>query len=168
MPHSHPEGRGLAAEWVAELRPARIVDLGAGAGAWRRALDRAAPGAHWTAVEVWGPYIDQFGLRDRYDVVLQQDARTVDWAGLAPDLVVCGDVLEHMTTDEACALVTAARAVGAAVLVSVPIVYYPQGEAHGNPYERHVRDDYTHDEVLALWSPVKAHAGEVVGTYLVV
>lgn len=169
MPYSHPEGKDQAAAWVKALNPAHIVDVGAGAGGWHRAVAPSVPGARWTAVEVWEPYITRFRLADRYDQVVQQDVRTLDWAALAPDVVIAGDVLEHMTTEEAVALVDAAFAAGArAVVVAIPIIHYPQGESHGNPFERHVRDDWTDEEVRATWAPVACHVGAVVGTYLIV
>ena len=79
----------------------RIVDVGAGSGTYRDLLADDARGAFWIAIEAWGPNIETYGLMSRYDRVLARDAREVDFAELAPDLVLFGDVLEHMSKEEA-------------------------------------------------------------------
>jgi hypothetical protein len=78
--------------------------------------------------------------------------RTVDWAVLNPDVVIAGDVLEHMTKEDAITLVDRILQVSKTLIVSIPIRYMPQDEhAYPNPHEEHVKDDWSHEEVMATW-----------------
>jgi hypothetical protein len=84
--------------------------------------------------------------------VLNQDVRTVDWAALIPDVVIAGDVLEHMTKQDAITLVDCILAVAKTLIVSIPIRYMPQDEhAYPNPHEAHIKDDWSHEEVMETW-----------------
>ena len=85
----------------------------------------------------------------------------------AADVVILGDVVEHMTRDEGRAVwdrsVAAARH---AVYLSIPIVHYPQHDIEGNPFEVHVEEDWSHDDVLTTFDCIGARLrGEVVGVY---
>lgn len=168
MPYSVYEGKEYVAGYFADLRCERILDIGAGSGIWRDVIGPVQPGAHWTAVEVWGPYVGEFGLEARYDRVIVGDARYLDWAKLGTfDLVLFGDVLEHMPPDDAAALLGAALAASAYVVVSMPIVHYPQGPEFGNPYETHVAH-YDPATARALFGErvVGESLGEIVGTFI--
>lgn len=165
MPYSSDRGKTWIAPWLAELAPTSVLDIGAGAGAYGRICRRACPAAHLTAVEIWEPYVARFGLRGLYDEVLVADARTL--ALSAADVVILGDVLEHMSGAEAVELWSRARAVARrGVLASLPVVPYPQGPAEGNPFEAHV-EEWSDARVLAVLPGVVAHDidGEI-GVYL--
>lgn len=117
--------------------PFQVVDVGAGAGLNLDFIKPFIPRSHWTAVEIWEPYVAEFGLEEKYDKVVVADAR--EHSALPPaDLFILGDVLEHMKPDEAIELWQACRRIGSWVVASVPIVHWPQGAEHGNPYEEHV------------------------------
>lgn len=61
------------------------------------------------------------------------DARQVDLP--VADVVILGDVAEHMTEGEALRLWgRCAEAARRAVYLSIPIVHYPQQEIEGNPH----------------------------------
>ena len=134
-----------------------VVDFGCGEGTYRRLLGPHLPGARWTGIEVWQPYVDQFDLRSQYDSLIVQDCRSVDCLALAPvDLAIFGDILEHMTGDEAASVVERALAVAPLVVISIPVVHFPQGPTGGNPYEAHVKDDWDHYEVMRTFPGVSA------------
>jgi hypothetical protein len=169
MPKSSPAGklwsRTLLADVHARRPLRRILDIGAGMGTY---TSYRVPGQTWIGVEVWTPYIAQFGLIQKYDQLLNNDARTLDWSALAPlDLVICGDVLEHMTKDEAIALLNQALSCARLALVSIPIVHSPQEAMHGNPFEEHVKPDWSHDECMeSLPNVVLAHVDMPIGVYI--
>lgn len=134
-----------------------VVDCGCGCGTYRNLLAPYLGKATWIGIEAWEPYIAQFGLHDLYHRVINSDLRQVDFAALAPvDLVIFGDVLEHMQKDEAQTAVGKALAVASYVLLSIPVVHYPQDEINGNPFEVHVKDDWDHQQVMTAFPGITA------------
>ena len=59
------------------LKADNVLDIGAGSGTYRNLFPDL--GKHWTAVEIWGPYVEKYGLKDLYDSVIVGDARTVNY-----------------------------------------------------------------------------------------
>lgn len=149
MPGSSPAGKTWITERLGSEKPERVLDIGPGCGTYARRFREQWAGAHWTAVEAWEPYVERYGLREWYDNVIIDDARTWVPDGRY-DIAFLGDVLEHMTPEEASTLLDRMRAIGEVVVVSLPIVHYPQGALGGNPYEVHVEEDWTHEKVCAL------------------
>lgn len=132
-----------------------VVDVGCGSGTYHDLLAADLPGAHWTGVEVWEPYVERYALRQKYDKVAVSDARLFDFASVAPaSIVLFGDVVEHMTKAEAVGVIERARAVAPYVMISIPVVPYPQDEIEGNPYEVHVKDDWSHYEVMLTFAGI--------------
>lgn len=148
------------------LRPTSLLDIGVGSGTYGRLFRQYFPSAQTLGVEIWAPYIDQFGLNDLYDRVILDDVRTMPAWPLV-DVVILGDVLEHMTVDEAREVWQLSRVVAKkAVYLSIPIVHYPQGPHEGNPYEEHVVDDWSHVRVLETFEGIgECHIGQTVGAY---
>ena len=171
MPHSSHEGKAWALNRIRLMfgrgrDPISIVDIGCGAGVWLDVLKPHFLGTRFIGVEVYQPYHERFRLPVRYDRVLCEDARTGNWP--EGDVVILGDVLEHMTEDEAVELFkTARKKAQRMVILSLPIVHYPQGELAGNPYEVHVEEDWTVERVIEkLGRPAAYSKGQTVGTFL--
>lgn len=167
MPHSSHEGKERSAEWVAGLAPRRILDIGPGVGTYLELLRPLLPGSRWTAVEIHRPYVDRYELADRYDDLVIGDVRQLDWRGHGRwDLVIFGDVLEHLDLPDARRAWQWARMQGAHVLASVPIVHYPQGAHGGNVHECH-RVTYDHELITRTFPGIVAHeTGRQIGVYL--
>ena len=158
MPYSLKGGKEQTAAWFREHAAGirRVLDIGPGSGTYARLIRQQhalATNAHWTGVEIWPPYIERYGLVKLYDTVINQDARCLDWNSLGQfDVTIAGDVLEHMTKAEAVALVDTVLAHSQTLIVSIPICHMPQDDhAYDNPHEAHVKDDWSHDEVMATW-----------------
>ena len=147
MPESQQPQEGIAImrSKILACRPKRVVDVGAGDGKWGQILHHLVD--EIVAIEVWQPYVDKYNLRSIYDAVVCTDVRK--WYGWkAGDVIIMGDVLEHMTRRDALALVRGCRAFGT-VFLTIPTTPCPQdGEVYGNPYETHV-DQWTHEELIA-------------------
>jgi SAM-dependent methyltransferase len=163
MPYSSENGKRRIDRVVKHLAPKRILDVGAGSGTYVKRYRQ--PGQHWTGVEIWEPYVGQFRLFELYDKLLVQDAREPIPGEF--DLAFAGDVLEHMEPHEARSLLDTLRQSCETVIVSIPIGHYPQEEYAGNPYERHVKDDWTDAQVRELlgepaWSCVEGEIGVYV------
>lgn len=163
MPYSSDEHVDAIRGWLNDYAPqhhplaqqikVRFLDVGAGAG-WN--LDRYADalpvsGSVWTALEVWTPYLERFNLFGRYHAVLNVDVRTCPELEPAQHVILLGDVLEHLEKDEAlCVWDWARQQTGphGRVVLTLPIVHWPQGAEEGNPHEEHLHH-WDSDEVLS-------------------
>lgn len=165
MPWSSDEGKDWIVQRVRDLQPASILDIGPGAGTYAKLLRPALdPATKFHAIEIHEPYVERFGLRDLYDRIEIGDCREVKFPRL--DVVILGDVIEHMTLHEAEQVWFKARAAAKqAVFLSLPIVEYPQDECEGNPHEAHVQT-WSHPMVMGLLDGIKEFAicGEI-GVY---
>jgi len=167
MPGSSRDGKAWIVERLMDEMPSRVLDIGAGCGTYAQLFRARWPGSHWTAVEVWEPYIAMYKLREQYDVVIIADARTWEPGEGRYGVAFLGDVLEHMTREEARALLDRMRAVADIVVVSIPIIHYPQGPLFGNPHEIHVEEDWTHAKVCEqLGPPTECLLDGVIGAYI--
>lgn len=154
MPFSDAEGKDVILGWVKKINPqTSILDVGAGAGTYSDLLRKHVSVDMFDAMEVWEPYIKAYNLDKKYDYVWNYDVRTVGYHDSmiygAWDIVIFGDVLEHMTKDEAKKVIlNFANADGSDnIIISFPILHLEQGPYEGNPYETHV-DHWSFDEML--------------------
>ena len=169
MGYASHEGKAFAIGVLQKLDPSPEVflDLGAGAGSWMEAVRPWFLDSRWLAMEVWADYVTRFCLPERYDLTLPLDIRTAAFP--QSDVVIMGDVLEHMTKPEALDVWARAReAARLAVILSVPIIHYPQGHVHGNPFQEHLHHWNT-SEILRDLDGITDHIeGETVGTFVAV
>lgn len=154
MPYSDPANKPWTKGVIAGMHPKTVLDVGAGAGAYLNILrDLYLHSVYVTAAEVWEPYVYRFQLLHRYDAVALGDIREREHFDY--DLVILGDVLEHMTKDDAVRLWDRISRQARHAIISIPIIHYPQGEEEGNPFEAHVKDDWTSEEVLDTFSHIE-------------
>lgn len=113
-----------------------VLDVGAGWGKYRDLLPEYPD---MDACEIWQPYIEQENLGARYRQVFQVDVCDLTPADFDDyDLVIFGDVLEHLKRPDAQWAIRRCRN----AVVVVPFRYH-QDEEDGNPYEKHWQDDLT-------------------------
>lgn len=165
MPYSDPMNKSWTISQIMQLPligdPITVVDVGAGAGVYAELL-RTSLGddVHITGIEPWLPYYERFNLLGKYDAMSCRDARWVtNWNY---ELSIFGDVMEHMQKEEAVAMWERAGQQNSIEsprygIISIPIIHYPQGEEEGNPYERHVKEDWSVEEVLDTFKWIKSH-----------
>jgi len=172
MARSSKNGKIWTKDRISKLisAPANILDIGCGQGTYKNLfldVDNISQ-CNWVAVEVWDPYIKKYSLHEKYNKVINEDARMLDWGNIGVwDLVFMGDVLEHMTKEEAQELVNNALTYSKWILISIPIVYLPQGADHGNQYEIHVKPDWSDEEVRSSFPNIIEHHVEgIIGVYL--
>lgn len=144
--NSMPEGKPYAIQRIMEISPSTVLDIGAGRGAYATILNPYLPHTIFDAVEVWTPYIEQFNLKNKYRNIFNVDAREHD--NFDYDLVIFGDILEHMPMKDAVNLWNRAAEQAKFMLISIPIVHMPQEEIDGNPYEIHEEEDWSTELVL--------------------
>lgn len=153
MGYSDPENKPWALEKIREIDPKTVLDCGAGAGTYLD-LIKANLGYQTivVGVEAWYPYIIKYDLEDRYDILYPIDVR--DMASFQYDLVILGDILEHMSEDDAVLLWNRISEEAKYALISIPIIHYEQGAINDNPYEVHVEEDWTTEKVLQKFSNI--------------
>lgn len=148
-----------------------ILDLGCGAGRYPKIFkkkNKVLTHATWIGVEIWEPYIEKYNLKDLYDRIINLDIRQFDFSSVPyPNLVILGDVLEHMTKEESIALVNNALDNSDRVLISIPVCHSPQGESEGNPYEHHIKPDWSDTEVKDTFPNILDSWNDgIIGVYL--
>jgi 2-polyprenyl-3-methyl-5-hydroxy-6-metoxy-1,4-benzoquinol methylase len=170
MSESVEEGKDITRGWVSEspLAVKRVLDIGTGRGTYWNKFGQTGQvlgHAEWIGVEAYQPYIDAWQLTKKYNTILNEDARTLDYSKLGHfEIAFAGDVLEHMTKEEAIKLVEELKKCCDKLYISIPIIHLPQ-HADANPFQEHVKDDWSHEEVMESF-PVKRHwAGTIVGVY---
>lgn len=173
MPISSKRGKKQIIRWVEDtlIEINSVLDVGCGVGTYlqlfkedRKILSNSA----WTGVEVWTPYIEKYKLKDRYNLLINCDVRLLDYNNLGTfDLCFLGDVLEHMSKEESLDVVTKILKISKYVIISIPIVHYPQAEVENNPYEIHVKDDWSDSEVKDTFPYIIDHRiDNDIGVYL--
>lgn len=120
----------------------RILDIGAGQGKYRVLL---ADYPMMDAVEIFEPYVVQNMLHELYETVYVGDASYIMAEfpnGTHWDVVILGDVLEHLDIAHAQKLLNDLERVCTEYFVVVPYEYV-QGEEDGNIHQCHLQDDLT-------------------------
>lgn len=133
---SYDIGKDVVCAWVRENFPkdSKILDVGACNGLWKRLLREYT---QMDAVEIFPPNIAFLGdYRDIYNMDIYDF--TYDWY----DLIIFGDVIEHMSVERAQKVLTYASKRCGDMIVVVPFLY-TQGVLYGNLWERHIQDDLT-------------------------
>lgn len=174
MPTSDTEGKDWSLDKFKYHLPNTVTDVGPGEGTYAKLFRPVHEGVWWTAVEIHKPYIRKYGLkstktRTMYDEIHIEDVRESETHLFHRDLVILGDVLEHMPRGSAITLLETIVEAGAwNILVSVPIVESVQGEVDGNPHEAHLHqwDPDDMDQVLVgLGGKVDSMRGSTLGCW---
>lgn len=161
MPISSENGKQYIRDFVSKVKHDNMLDIGVGCGTYANMF----PDARWTGIEAWQPYVEEFDLRSKYNILTIEDARKVNFTG-SYDVAFLGDVLEHMTAFEAARLLSKVRDVSDYVIVSIPLGHHPQGAVNGNDFERHI-EDWDDGKVRFLFgNPSESHIEGEIGVYI--
>lgn len=146
MPGSSEKGKSTIKKWFDRLEPETVLDVGPGWGTYSKLLRKK--GQFWHAIEIYEPYIRQFNLKKYYDKIFVGDIRSFT-SGLRYDMVICGDVLEHIKNKEAEAVLKNLLANSKNIIVSLPLDAETRpgkgtgDKDWGNPHELH-RGQWSH------------------------
>lgn len=168
MPWSSPAGKQYVVDYVNAVEPDIVVDVGPGVGTYSSLLRK--PNQYWIGVEVWGPYVQKYKLHTLYDKVIVSDV--VYWDVVSCDVCICGDVIEHLKPSDARKVIKKLRAKAEHLIMSIPLGYLPQGEAEGNPFERHIDPHWTYTKVFEMagqptkFATFKDEAGIEIGIFI--
>lgn len=118
------------------------LDVGACDGKWADLLN-----GYMTidAVEIYAPNIAKHDLVPKYRNIYIADIRKLQYNDY--DLIIFGDVLEHMSVKEAQDVLSYAWDKCDDLIVAVPYLWVNRSH-YGNPYEVHIQDDLTPRNVL--------------------
>lgn len=135
---SYSAGKEYVCDWVRQNFPkeSTILDVGACNGKWKHLLMEYNK---MDAVEIFTPNMANLGdYRAAYNIDIK------DYKFTWYDLIIFGDVIEHMEISDAQDVLAYARPRCRDMIVAVPYQYH-QDEIYGNRWERHIQDDLTPD-----------------------
>lgn len=171
MPSSTPATLEKMVTEILSLNPTSVLDIGIGFGKWgflcREYLEtwkgRNYPN-EWKVrvdgMEIWQDYVDGFTwLKTIYNNIYVGDASVLILRKDLPDydLIIAGDVLEHMPKSDALIVLNRAKEMASkAVIVSVPLgEEWLNNKVFNNPYEKHQAswsmEDLRGFEILKDW-----------------
>jgi hypothetical protein len=139
MPYSTACLKNVIADFVQCLLPngnESILDVGVGAGAYADLLRSQYSAID--ACEIWEPYVSRFDLTSKYRTVFV--CNIVDLVFEWYDLIVMGDVLEHLQVNDAQKLISSLLSRCRELIVVVPF-NCEQESSEGNPFEEHQQPD---------------------------
>jgi glycosyltransferase involved in cell wall biosynthesis len=157
MPYSYPHYKNNIREHFEKYVPIsnKILDVGPGAGTYSELLRNL--GYKMDCLEIFEPYVHQFGLKSKYDNVIVGDITNFDFSKY--DYIIMGDVLEHLTVEDAKSFMDKVTSLDKKCLVAVPY-NYEQGEHYGNVYETHLQPDLTPQNVLERYPKLNLLVGD--------
>lgn len=189
MAFSSTEGKQFFKDWFRSFCPMKVLDVGPGAGVYadlihevesqliQKAARKAFDGSgSWgevtkcfeseimiTGLEIYEPYIEQFGLKQKYDQLIKGDIVNLVEKIENFDLIIFGDVLEHLKKEVALKVWKKAKERSRFLWLSMPVrpapdlnwyVGYnqPPEDYAKNPHEKHVHM-WGFDELLQSLGP---------------
>jgi len=141
MPGSSIKGKEQIAKWYNAINNKRyILDVGPGWGTYSKML--RSSNEKWHAVEVHKKYIERFNLNRYYDKIYIADIRTFR-PSRTYDVIICGDVIEHVTNEQAKKVLRKLLDRTSYLIISLPLdkeTHASRGTGDidwGNPHELH-------------------------------
>ena len=104
------------------------------------------------AIEIYKDNIGKHKLNDIYRKVFLGDIREFTFNHY--DLIIFGDVLEHMSVEDAQKVLEYAWPRCRDLIVAVPYQWVNRSH-YGNPWEVHIQDDLTPENVLERYPRLK-------------
>lgn len=143
-------------------RKATILDVGAGQGTYYDLLHDYF--SIIDAVEVFRNNIRRYKLHTKYRKVYAMNIK--DFIYRDYDIVIFGDIIEHLTVEDAKNVLKYAYNHCKEMIVAVPY-QLKQDEVDGNKYEKHIQDDLTDDIVKERYPMLKLlYKNELYGYYI--
>lgn len=139
-----------------------VLDIGPYDGRWSMRLRDTF--SHIDAVEAFEPYVEQYNLMDKYTNVFISDIMDFDFNYY--DIIIMGDVLEHLDIDKAQKIVKRLCEKCNKLFIIIPFEY-PQDEYDNNEYQIHKQEDLTKEIMKERYPELECLAyDEVRGVYV--
>lgn len=144
-------GKRESVEWIAKnfSKGSICLDVGACDGKWGKLLNDYLI---MDAIEIYKDNIGKHKLNDIYRKVFLGDIREFTFNHY--DLIIFGDVLEHMSVEDAQKVLEYAWPRCRDLIVAVPYQWVNRSH-YGNPWEVHIQDDLTPENVLERYPRLK-------------
>jgi len=163
MPHSYNKFNELKRQFLTShfSKKSRILDVGPGAGKYSDLL----PGYSLDCVEVHEPYVARFNLQEKYHQIFICHISDFPLEEYQYDLVIFGDILEHLSIHEAQDILRRVHATGARSFIAVPYLY-EQESIDGNYDETHLQPSLTPELMLERYPDIHLfHRDKDYGLY---
>ena len=144
-------GKRESVEWIAKnfSKGSICLDVGACDGKWGKLLNDYLI---MDAIEIYKDNIGKHKLNNIYRKVYLGDIREFTFNHY--DLIIFGDVLEHMSVEDAQKVLAYAWDRCRDLIVAVPYQWVNRSH-YGNPWEVHIQDDLTPENVLERYPRLK-------------
>ena len=145
-------GKRESIEWIMKnfSKGSFCLDVGACDGKW---ADLLGDYLVMDGVEIYRPNIEKHNLMSKYRYIFNADIREFQYFD-DYDLIIFGDVLEHMSVEDAQKVLHYAIPRCRNLLVAVPYQWVNRSH-YGNPWEVHIQDDLTPENVLERYPELK-------------
>lgn len=131
---------------------AKVLDIGGGDGKWARVMGSYF--RHIDCVEVFEPYIERYNLKELYTNVYLNNF--LDHEFEYYDVVIMGDVFEHVTREQATEWLTKIRNKVGEIVIVVPFEYVQDWDGvYENVYGHHHQPDLTALNMLERYPMLK-------------
>lgn len=136
---SYKAGKPEAIEWIKQhfKKGETCLDVGACDGKWADLLQGYLK---IDGIEAYKPNIINHFLYPKYNGIFCADIREFQYEWY--DLIIFGDVIEHLTVSDAQRVISYAWDRCRDMIIAVPFLH-EQGAKYGNPYEVHQQPDLT-------------------------
>ena len=144
-------GKKETVNWICNnfSKGSTCLDVGACDGKWGLLLNDYLI---MDGVEIYKPNIEKHMLWNIYRKVFDCDIKDLTYNQY--DLIIFGDVLEHMSVEDAQKVLEYAWPRCRDLIVAVPYQWINRSH-YGNPWEVHIQDDLTPENVLERYPKLK-------------
>lgn len=127
-----------------------VLDIGCGHGHYSKLLKNHFCYNNFDGIEIWKPYIEEYHLDKLYTNIY--NLNILDFDFLYYDLIIMGDILEHLSRNDDISLIKKLFNKCSELLVIVPY-YLPQDIVNNNIYEIHLQSDLS-DNIMSEYYPM--------------
>ena len=152
MAYSYSYYKSIIKNYLIEQfdKTATILDVGPGCGTYYDLLSDYF--TIFDGVEAFAPNIDRYHLRKKYRNVYNEDIKNFKFDYY--DIIIIGDVLEHLSIEDAQKVIAYCEKKCKQLIVAVPYTM-PQDAIEDNIYEIHKQDDLTIENMKERYPSLK-------------
>ncbi|HET7060333.1 MAG TPA: class I SAM-dependent methyltransferase [Candidatus Saccharimonadales bacterium] len=139
MPYSDPRFDKTISSMIRKIKPKTVLDVGPGHGKYARLIKEINPNIRIEGVEIDRKYVKEFKLNELYDKVHINSIQkfTENQTDNNYDLVICGDVIEHLKKSEGVDILNFYVYRTKHIIVQWPHAYI-QNSWEGHVHESHI------------------------------